>query len=190
MDVRAEGVRVAYPLFHAGGGGSTPTSALQFQIIGCPIEQAVALNRRWHSRLPILRNYQACEAFAAEFEGLYYAVAIWSHPVARMLNGKGMWELRRMAIAPDAPKNTASRMLGVMALLIRRSKPDVQTLISYQDMEVHAGTIYKAAGWAKAVLSGGGEWARPSRYRPRVQSGAQKQRWEKSLIAESGRCVN
>lgn len=52
-----------------------------------------------------------------------------------------------MAIAPDAPKNLASRFLSIMVKEIRRARPDIIKLISYQDTAVHKGTIYKASGW-------------------------------------------
>jgi hypothetical protein len=52
-----------------------------------------------------------------------------------------------MAIAPDAPKNTASRMLGWMARNIAKRFPEVTTLVSYRDCDAHLGTIYAASGW-------------------------------------------
>jgi hypothetical protein len=91
-------------------------------------------------------NWQGCEAYAAEHSNIYYAVALWGQPVARMLNGRGWYELRRMAIADDAPDNTASRMLRIMRLLIAKDRPEVVKLISYQDTEAHTGTIYKWLG--------------------------------------------
>lgn len=119
MSVCADSTTVVYPLFQAGEGGSIPTSALQLQVYPIVSSFAVRLNARWHSRLPKLANWQQCRVFGAEFQNTWYAVALWSrHPVARLLNGRGMYELRRMAIAPDAPKNTGSRMLRIMTLLI------------------------------------------------------------------------
>lgn len=187
METRADGVRVAYPLFQAEGDGSTPISALQLRIEGIGYRDAKALNRLWHSRLPMIRTPTAMMAtgsrcYGAEFGGLWYAVAIWMNPLARMLPSDGSWlELRRMAVAPDAPPNTASRMLGIMARIIHKECPAVTRLISYQDTAVHTGGIYKAAGWTATRLSEGGEWNRPSRYTPAVQSGAPKQRWEKVI---------
>jgi hypothetical protein len=52
-----------------------------------------------------------------------------------------------MACAPDAPKNTASRFLGWMVKHMKAQHPQHSRAISYQDTEVHAGTIYKASGW-------------------------------------------
>lgn len=186
MISRAESVRVARPLFQAAGGGSTPTSALQLHLERIPFWLARDLNRLWHSRLPrfgtgfIDRQPYLC--YAAEFDGLYYATAISSNPVARALPQQTWLELRRLAIAPDAPKNTASRMLGVMVRLIRRERPEVVRLISYQDTEAHTGCIYRAAGWTPTTLSAADDWTRPKRPRPAAQSTAPKQRWEKTLV--------
>jgi hypothetical protein len=88
--------------------------------------------------------------YGAESNGIFYAVAAWSNPVARLLPQLEWLELRRFAIADDAPKNTASRMLGWMRRDILVRFPDVTRLISYQDINAHAGTIYKAAGWMTA----------------------------------------
>jgi hypothetical protein len=184
----AGGVRVAHPLFQVEGDGSIPIPALSakgLRIEGIPFELAKDLNRRWHSRLPrfgtgFVKN-QPFPCFGAEYGGILYAVAIWSNPVARNLPQREWLELRRLATAPDAPRNTCSRMLRVMEILIRRARPEVVRLISYQDTEAHTGAIYKAAGWIEATLSEGDEWDRPGRSRPKAQSDAPKRRWEKAL---------
>ncbi|MGD0591078.1 MAG: hypothetical protein ABSA44_09805 [Bacteroidota bacterium] len=96
-----------------------------------------------------------------------------------------------MAIAPDAPRYTASRMLGIMAKLIKSKFPQIINLISYQDKEVHKGTIYKAAGWKAIQEHKGGSWNRPNatnswngkkRTRPDLNkaTGA-KVRWERAI---------
>ena len=85
-------------------------------------------------------------AFAATYGGIVYGVALWHNPSSRMLPGDWL-ELRRLAIAPDAPHCSASFMLSKMAKWIKANMPEVSRLISYQDMDVHRGTIYKAAGW-------------------------------------------
>src|ERR1043165_8748903 len=127
----AESIRLMAPLIQAGEGGSTPTSALcsakQLRVEAIPFDQAKDLNRMWHSRLPRLGTgaveNQPFLCFGAEHAGVIYAVAIWSNPVARNLPQREWLELRRLADAPDAPRNTASRLLRVMALLIRRMRP-------------------------------------------------------------------
>jgi hypothetical protein len=144
-------------------------------------EKFYELNRKWHSRLPRCGNTWIGFAYGAIFEESIYAVAWWSHPVARMLGDGKTLELRRMAVGPDAPKCTASRFLAVMTRLIHREHPEVTRLVSYQDTEVHAGTIYKAAGWTPEGFRRGSEWACPSRFRPENQHVADKIRWEKTL---------
>jgi hypothetical protein len=88
-----------------------------------------------------------------------------------------------MAISSVAPKNTASRMLRVMRLMIERRFPEIVKLISYQDTEVHKGTVYKAAGWrpiGSSKVSGKG-WN--TRERSKMQTTADKIRWELELRA-------
>lgn len=178
-----DSVRVAYPLFHAGGGGSTPTSTLQLQFDEIPRDVMEDLNRKWHSRLPVFRTATPCRVYyGAEHGGVWYAVAAWSHPIARLLPMNWL-ELRRLAIAADAPRNTASRMLGWMARDIRRRFVDVVRLLSYQDTEVHQGTIYRAAGWDRVPIRGScNDWKhRSSRFRNPPQTTAVKVRWELAL---------
>ena len=146
-DLRADDARIAYPLFQVEYGGATPTSALQLRFSKTNRETFNTLNRIWHSVLPEARNSFEGVHFAAECGNKMYAVAWWSKPAARRLNGRGMFELRRYAIADDAPKYTASRFLAWMAKEIKRTMPNVETLISYQDTSKHKGTIYKATGW-------------------------------------------
>jgi hypothetical protein len=69
-------------------------------------------------------------------------------------------ELRRMACAPDAPRNTPSRFLAWMARWFAIHSPECEKLISYQDTAVHTGAIYRAAGWSP-------EWTTVHRFRDR-----------------------
>ena len=176
-----DSIRVVHPLFQGEGDGAIPISPLQLEIQEMPMKIALGLNDFWHSRLPQLTNWQGCEAFGAFYKNLYYAVAIWGRPVARAYNGKGYWELRRMAIADDSPKNTASRMIRIMKLMIRKKRPEIVRLISYQDTGVHKGTIYRASGWniggrKKNIGTG---WN--TRKRNMMQTTSDKIRWEYDL---------
>jgi len=151
---------------------------------------AQELNAKWHSMLPrtdlgnlLCGNMSV--AYAASFDGFWYAVAIWSQPiVASMCDGHTI-ELRRMAISKTAPKNTASRMLGIMRKMLKRKMPYLQKCISYLAVDVHAGTIYKASGWKPVgqIVD-----ARPQRFTGSNQRGtgplqtkSRKQRWEMML---------
>jgi len=180
--LRADDVRITCPLFQAEYGGEVPTSAHHLRFSRTDIRRAVRINRQLHSRLPELTNWQGCRAFAAECANVVYAVAIWGQPVARMLNGRGWIELRRMAIAADAPKNTATRMIGWMLRELKKEACWTRA-ISYQDTAVHTGTIYRASGWTVGNRSEGGEWSRPSRGRDAVQTSSEKVRWEYPLTS-------
>lgn len=179
----ADDVRDSMTLFRSVRGGASPTSALQLQITRCNVHRAIELNALWHSRLPQIDWTNVVRAppapcFVAEFNDIAFASAIWSAPIAPLLNGLNWIELRRLAIADDAPPNTASRMLRVMRLKITREWPEIVRMISYQDTEVHTGTIYRAAGWLPTARSDGGGWQRPSRRRNAAQSLSPKIRWE------------
>ncbi len=179
----AESIRVMRPLFQAGEGGSTPTSALSLVLDIIGLDHARGLVRLWHSRLPrIDQRVASWFCFVAEFGGLAYGAAIWSLPIARALPQDGTClELRRLALSPDAPKNTGFRMLAVMARLLRRLRPDAVRLVSYQDTDVHKGIIYRAAGWTPTTVHDGHGFDQSARGRPPPQSTAPKQRWEKQL---------
>jgi hypothetical protein len=90
-------------------------------------------------------------AFVASYEQTAFGAALWNNPSARTLPQNWL-ELRRLAIAPDAPHCSASRMLGEMRKWIMKHRKWATMLISYQDLDVHTGTIYKAAGWTPAHL--------------------------------------
>jgi hypothetical protein len=118
--------------------------------------------------------------FGAECGNIWYAVGLWSAPIARHLNDRSTLELRRFAISPDAPRNTASRMLSVMKKLIESRLPHIKKLISYQDNEVHSGVIYKASGWTRESISSAYDWRkckRGQRKNNRPQAPSPKTRW-------------
>jgi hypothetical protein len=180
--VSGESIRVIHPLFQEGEGGSIPTSPLQLRVEQISFRLARELNREWHSVLPRFGTgfikLQPFLCYGAQWEDRLYAVAIWSNPCARNLPQKTWLELRRFAIAPDAPKYTASWMLGIMRKLIRKAKPQVQRLLSYQALDRHSGTIYRAAGWTATTVNRDGNWTRVQRPRPKAQESGAKQRWE------------
>lgn len=181
--------RRAVPLFDVER--SAPRVVKDLTFAPCPRPHAVRLCRAWHSRLPNTQWGPWQFAFHAECGGESYAVALWNNPSARTLPGHWL-ELRRMAVAPDAPNHTASAFLGWMARYFRKNHPERERMISYQDTEVHKGTIYKAAGWTVAHTSAprvrdrSGNRVGTSRlYRHSINGCAPdasaKVRWEKAL---------
>jgi hypothetical protein len=179
-------VRIVHPIFQSGDGGSLPTSALQFWFSAVDLDTAKALNRLWHSRFPDTGGGGSRVCYAAEYGGLFYATAIWTNPTSPKLPQRSWLMLKRFAIAPDAPKNTASRMMKWMNGDIRRRFPEVETLVSYSDPDTHQGTIYKVAGWEKGKTTkrtiGSKQWHNRERGSRTKNSPCEwVTRWTKSL---------
>jgi len=142
------------------------------------------LNQKWHSRLPRVEWGTMSYAFHARCGDMSYAVALWSNPVTNNLPSHWL-ELRRLAISSDAPKNTASSFIGWMVRWFRKKAPQHERLISYQDCDVHLGTIYRASGWRVGRIGLSGDWNHKSRFRP-TKNGietnrSEKVRWEKTI---------
>lgn len=185
MDAERTSVPVELDLFSMWCTGKIPTSPKQFELVKIKAKMACELNRKWHSRLPkidwsnVVRNtHYICYGF--RFDGRWYAVGIWSSPVAqnRFKDGRAMLELRRLAICSESPQNTATRMISMMIKDITVRFLDINRLISYQDTEVHLGTIYKASNWVVGGKSAGIPWSTENRIRNVEQSLARKVRWE------------
>jgi len=180
-----------YPLFRKG---EMPDSPRQLELVVIKAKMASELNAEWHSRLPDIhwsnivrnRNY-VC--FGALFDWKYFGVAIWSSPVNQNFDFDSVLELRRLAISPEAPKFTASWMIGKMIKQIKLKLPKIKRLISYQDTEIHKGTIYKASNWEVANITKYVPWDK-SRQRNKSQSTADKIRWEYKLAKRPVVCVN
>ena len=161
----------------------------------CAKDYAVKCIKRWHSRLPNIGSGPMQFAFHGHQGGKTYVVALLSNPVARTLPSHWI-ELRRMACAPDAPRNTASRFLGWMLQYFIKHYAERERLISYQDTAVHQGTIYKAAGWYPAHTSVARTRDRSTKrvgtnrlYRSNINGSevdsSPKIRWEKSFKKQS-----
>jgi hypothetical protein len=184
-----DGGAVAACLVQRGGGGSIPTPSLHF----CQIQKNEAVNfvRQWHLRLPNTQAGPWKYAFGAYVDGLLVGAALWNNPSARMLPNDWI-ELRRLAVSVFAPPFTCSKFLGWMVRWFKKNAKQHPRCISYQDLDVHTGTIYKAAGWSIGYVS---KRRVRDRSKPRVGTNrmyrkninsipvdaAPKARWEKSL---------
>ena len=136
----------------------------------CDTAHAVALNREWHSRLPVVQNNPWQFAFRAHYRGRTCAVALWNNPSTRSLPSHWL-ELRRLACAPFAPRFTASKFLSAMVRWFARYHADREKCISYQDTAVHTGTIYRAANWHIAFQ---GHERQRDRSKPRINTHGQR----------------
>lgn len=162
--------RLGAPLLESPSG-LTPAKARDLAVSSCDVAHARLLIERWHSRLPSTQPNPWQYAFRAAFDGITYGVALWHNPSARTLPDHWL-ELRRLAIAPDAPHCAASRMLGEMARFFGKHCPERERMISYQDPSVHTGTIYRAAGWHVAYVG-----ASRVRDRSTTRPGGRMYRW-------------
>ena len=125
---------------------SIPRKSSMMTLRKCEPAEARRCVAAWHSRLPMTQRGPWMLAFVATFDGQPFGGALWNNPSARTLPADWL-ELRRLAMPDYAPPHAASWMLGAMRKWIRVNLPGVPRLISYQDMDVHTGTIYRAAGW-------------------------------------------
>lgn len=178
------------PLFYQEEATAPPKASMLIVEL-CSPAIACELVRAFHSRLPKVQDGPWRLAFVAQYEHTAFGAALWHNPSARTLPQDWL-ELRRLVVTPDAPHCTASRMLGQMTRWIKAHMPEVVRLISYQDMEVHRGTIYRAAGWTPAHIT---KARIRDRSKPRVGTrrdyrsnlngpspdGAAKMRWELAL---------
>ena len=167
-------------------------SPKEIVIEDCRAQIACMLNELWHSRLPnihwsnVVRNtHYVCYSFS--YKQAVIGVGIWSSPVAqnRFKDGKQMLELRRLALNDECPKNTASWSIGKMIKRIKLKFPEIRRLISYQDTEVHQGTIYKASNWVIGGKTGFISWSTKKRERNEDQATGDKIRWEYHLSINS-----
>lgn len=176
------------PLFTDAADHIYATSPKELTVTTIDVHTACTLNAEWHSRFPKIHWSNVVRAkryacFIAQKDQIAYATALWSSPIAanRLKNGETMLELRRMAIADYAPKNTATYMLKQMRQWIHDNFPEIETVISYQDTEAHHGTIYKADNWiATNQTKPGLDW-NDTRQRNKAQSTAAKIRWERRI---------
>jgi len=165
---------------------SPPSSPTQFNVKETNVHLACKLNKLWHSRLPRIHWSNVVRSkkhvcYGLFYEGLCWAVSIFSSPISQSFDGDIVLELRRYAIKEGAPKNTASWGLGKMIKLIRDKWSDVEKLISYQDTAVHSGTIYRALNWTAVATTKFRSWG-VSRKRGIDQATGDKIRWEYNII--------
>jgi hypothetical protein len=173
-------IMIQEPLFW-DGNFQIPESPKMLKVSVIKPQFASNLNELFHSRLPkihwsnIVRNrYYVC--YGASYMGVWVACAIWSSPVNQSFDIETTIELRRMAISNLCPKNTATYLIGKMIKDIKTKYPLVKKLISYQDTEVHLGTIYKASNWFVDAETKFNSWNK-TRKRSKDQSQADKIRW-------------
>ena len=139
-------------LFQASGGGSIPTSPHNLELRRIDKPKAEMCYEKWH--------YLGKQGFISEINyGVYcnsklYGCISFGSPNAKVLfpfytpeTQEGWWEVKRLALSDDLPKNSESRIIGVSIRLLKQVRK-VNGIVTYADSGVgHEGTIYKASGF-------------------------------------------
>ncbi len=86
-----------------------------------------------------------------EDQSAYIGVIVFALPPRETAKRYGVsvaWELARLFIEDGTPKNTETWFMSRAITHVKRTRPEVQVLISYADPSAgHAGVIYRAGNW-------------------------------------------
>lgn len=104
-------------------------------------------------------------------ELVWEGVVVVGIPCSRILAGRGYLEIRRLALRPGAPKNSASRLLGYATRWA--AKHGYRQVVSYSDPSAsrrgcpgdkHRGRVYLAANFRQDGETTAKDWGnRPTR---------------------------
>lgn len=150
-------IPVNRPDNHRGEGGAAPTPALQ--------ELRVKLIPHRIAKLVLRRHYLGSLAGATQLSfGVFVnarlegAVTLGCGPMNghRLVEGASREDymcLSRLWLSERPPRNSESRVLGVVSRMLRRHTGS-KFLISYADpAQGHRGVVYQAAGWLYVGMS-------------------------------------
>lgn len=131
-----------------------PPQIPNLRALACEEAGSPALVRRlvsaWHSTHPPRIAWK--RAFLLRNGSAIVGVSVWGLPTARLEDNTGStWEHYRMALSPEAPKNSASWFIAHNRDWIRDRAPDVRRLIAYVDLTVHSGVTYRADNWRRVA---------------------------------------
>ncbi len=148
-----DSIKVMRSLFQEKEGGAIPTSPLQLELREIDRCLASECYKKWH--------YLGDTGFISTYDfGVVFIDDLWGcismgSPNAKVLNGywtpetqEGWWEIKRLALSDNLPKNSESRVIAVAMRLIKKMNKNVKGFVTYADSSVgHVGTIYKASGF-------------------------------------------
>ena len=154
----AGGVTASRPAFQRAGGGASPTPALQsLQVRPIPIRSAKAILVGEHYLHSMPGGTQL--AFGMFLESrLLGALTLGvgpfnSHSLVEGAAPGDCLTLSRLWLSEELPKNSESRVLGVVTGSLTKHT-NLKFLLSYAGPAVgHIGTIYQDSGWICTGLS-------------------------------------
>ena len=156
MLLRGESTVAVHPV-QPEGGGSIPTSPLQFHkehywVRDCTLAEAQGLVKAHHYSGGGSNTRTYSHGLYERNTGRLVGVAWWIPPTRSAAEAwakrrwKGVLALSRLVIVPGVPTNACSFLLSKSVRLIDRQR--WHTLVTYADeWRGHTGRIYKAAGW-------------------------------------------
>ena len=154
----AGSVTAARSAIQRAGGGASPTPALQsLQVRPVPVSVAKGLLVREHYLHSMPGGTQMAFGVFLKHR-LLGALALGVGPFNsyRLVAGASPADcltLSRLWLSEELPKNSESRVLGVVVRSLRKHT-NLKFLISYADpAQGHLGTIYQATGWLYTGLS-------------------------------------
>jgi hypothetical protein len=153
MIICGDSSKAEQSLFQTIDGGAIPTSPLQLFIKEINKETAKTAYRNWHYLGK--KGFISVVSYGAYFDN-WLVGAISFHPPSSEETVKGIfgntdqvgiWEIGRLAMSDNCPKNSESRFIAISIKLLRRNYT-VKAVITYADTsQGHLGTIYKASGF-------------------------------------------
>lgn len=113
-------------------------------------ELVCSLINHWHSWRTAPPGWRV--AFLLTDGLVIYGVSTFGRPVARCEEQETTLEHTRMALAPNAPRNSATFFMAQTRKWIRDNMPSVTRLISYVPSDRFSGVTYRGDNW-KIVYS-------------------------------------
>lgn len=145
-------------LFQEEKGGAIPTSPLQLELREISLGEAQRCYKKWH--------YLGNKGLMATWNiGVFTDNNLWGAislgvPNAKEIKGiynektqNDWWEIKRLALSDDLPKNSESRVIAIAVKLLKKFRKP-KGIITYADSGVgHRGIIYKASGFTYLGLT-------------------------------------
>lgn len=147
----------------AQDGGSQPTSPLHsLQVRPIPLVMAKKLLEREHylHSLPGGTMLSFGVLLVSRLLGAltFGAGSYLAHRLVEGATRDDCLVLTRLWLSEDLPRNSESRVLGII-MRLRRSHTHLKFLVAYSDPSAgHMGTVYQASGWLYTGLSAAMLW--------------------------------
>jgi hypothetical protein len=149
----ATGVMASTARSHRAGAGSIPSVALQ-DLVLAPVPKQVASDlvaKHHYLHSAPAGTHLAFGLFVKNRLNGAVCLGVGPKNAHRLVEGAApddVLTLSRLWLSDDLPGNSESRVLGIVARLLRKHT-SLLFLLSYADPAAgHVGTVYQASGWS------------------------------------------